>query len=89
MPIRKISKSNGGTTHLVSGISAGNKTQVKRVTLGRPITRVTADNGNLNNLNDVSASGAEEGDVLVWHDDIQKWVAQKLLEKQIINGGQY
>ena len=89
MPIRRVSKSNSTTTHIVDGVSTGNNTKVKRVTLGKPIRRVYADNGNLVNLNDVDAYSAEDGDVLVWQDEAQKWVAQKLLDKQIINGGQY
>lgn len=89
MPIRRVSKSNSTTTHVIDGISTGNNTKVKRVTLGRPVSRILADNGNLSNLNDVDASTPEEGDVLVWHEDVDKWIAQKLLDKQEINGGQY
>jgi len=89
MPIRRVSKSNTTTTHIIDGVSTGNNTKVKRVTLGRPVKRVIADNGNLVNLNDVDAYAAEDGDVLVWSDETENWVAQKLLDKQIINGGQY
>ena len=88
MPIRRVSKSNTTTNHINKGIGGGN-TIVKRVTLGRPVKRVNADNGNLVNLNDVDAYAAEDGDVLVWNDETENWVAQKLLDKQIINGGQY
>jgi len=91
MPIRKISKSNGGTTHLVSDVSAGDKTQIKRITLGRPVRRVVPNTGSLSTLGDVNiqAPHPEEGDVLVYHESDSKWRAQKLLDKQIINGGQY
>lgn len=87
MPIRRVSSSNP-TTHVISATTGGT-TKVKRVTLGRPVSRVNADNGNLINLNDVDAEAAEDGDVLVWQEDQGKWVAQRLLDKQFINGGQY
>lgn len=89
MPIRRVSKSNNTTTHIVDGISTGKNTKVKRVTLGKPIRRVYADNGNLSGLNDIDAAGVEDGDVLVWQEESEKWVAQKLIDKQEINGGQY
>lgn len=89
MPVRKVSKSNSETKHIVSGVSTGNTTKVKKVTLGKPVRRVRADNGTLSGLNDVKAYGAEEGDVLVYHESDESWHAQKLLEKQEINGGQY
>jgi hypothetical protein len=90
MPVRKISKSNSDTKHIVSGVSTGTTTKVKRVTLGRPVRRVTSDNGTLSGLNDINLNGGPtEGDVLVYHESDEAWHAQKLLEKQEINGGQY
>lgn len=86
MPVRKTSKSNTTTIHYNT---QGNGTKVKKVTLGRPVRRVLQDNGNLSGLNDIDAYGAEEGDVLVYHESDEKWHSQKLLEKQEINGGQY
>jgi len=89
MPIRKISPSNPDSTHYVSGVGTGTATKVKRVTVGKPVRRVTADNGTLGGLNDVQASDALDGDVLVYHESDNSWHAQKLLDKQEINGGQY
>jgi hypothetical protein len=86
MPVRKVSKSNPNTRHYNTN---GNGVIVKKVTMGRPVRRVFQDNGNLSGLNDIDAYGAEEGDVLVYHESDEKWHAQKLLEKQEINGGQY
>lgn len=90
MPVRKVSKSNAETKHLVSGVSTGNTTKVKRVTLGKPVRRVYQATGNsMAGMDDVIAYTAEEGDVLVYHESDEKWHAQKLLDKQEINGGQY
>lgn len=87
MPVRKVSKSNQTTRHYNTN---GNGTIVKKVTLGRPVRRVYSDNGNLSGLNDINLNGGPiEGDVLVYHESDEKWHAQKLLEKQEINGGQY
>ena len=91
MPIRKVSKSNGGTTHIVGDVSTGTKTKVKKITLGRPVRKVLGADGSLRTLSDIffESSQPEDGDVLVYHDTDEKWHAQKLLEKQEINGGQY
>lgn len=91
MPVRKISKSNSGTTHVVDGVSTGSNTKVKKVTLGKPVRRINADTGALSLLSDVSIEAPHplEGDVLVYHESDEKWHAQKLLDKQEINGGQY
>jgi len=93
MAVRKVTTANKSTNvtsvKVTVGDSTTSNTKVKRVTLGRPVRRVVADNGSLSNLNDIDASTPEDGDVLVWHEDTQKWVAQKLLDKQLINGGQY
>lgn len=91
MPVRKISKSNAETKHLVSGVTSGGTTKVKRVTLGKPVRRVNAAAiiADLSQLNDVQAVGVEEGGVLVYSESDGKWHAQKILDKQEINGGQY
>lgn len=91
MPIRKVSISNGGTTHINTSASTSSGTQVKRVTLGRPVQRVTATGSSIGGLTDINFESPhpEDGDVLVYHDTDEKWHAQKLLDKQVINGGQY
>lgn len=96
MPVRKITLSTANNSDSISGgntnvkqVSVGTNTEVKRVTVGRPVRRVKANAGNLSDLNDMFASVPQDGDVLVYHEDDGKWHAQKLLEKQIINGGQY
>lgn len=91
MPIRKV----GGSTSSINGTAgSGSGTRVKRVTLGRPVSRVVQKEGSIKALGDVNlngkrASGPEDGDVLVYHDTDEMWHAQKLLDKQEINGGQY
>ena len=94
MPIRKVSVSNGGTTHINTSAASSSGTQVKRVTLGRPVQRVTAtgsSSSSMGGLSDIQFDSPhpEDGDVLVYHDTDDKWHAQKLLDKQVINGGQY
>jgi hypothetical protein len=91
MPIRKVSKSNGGTTHIVGDVSTGTKTKVKKITVGRPVRRVLGADGSLKTLSDIffESPHPEDGDVLVYHESDEKWHAQKLLDKQVINGGQY
>jgi hypothetical protein len=43
----------------------------------------------LGDLNDVSASNPGDGDLLIYDDNINKWVSQKDLDKQRIDGGHY
>lgn len=43
----------------------------------------------LGDLIDVDLSDLEDGSVLVYHADVSKWVAQRTLEQQYINAGQF
>ena len=43
----------------------------------------------LGDLGDVSASNPGDGDLLIYDDNINKWVSQKDLDKQRIDGGHY
>jgi hypothetical protein len=44
---------------------------------------------NLGDLNDIDISNIEDGSVLVYSTNLGKWEATKILEKQIINGGNF
>jgi hypothetical protein len=43
----------------------------------------------LEDLYDVLAANPEDGDLLIYDNDINKWVSQKDLDKQRIDGGHY
>lgn len=43
----------------------------------------------LNSAYDVDISGLSDGDLLIYSMESLKWQATKLLEKQIMEGGQY
>lgn len=42
--------------------------------------------GTLNGMEDVDMTAIEDGSVLVYNSATGKWTAQRLLDKQIING---
>lgn len=65
-------------------------TQVKRVVVGRPITKVTgAPSGNINYLDGVDTTGATTGSILIYNALTENFEASKQLEEQNVNGGQY
>lgn len=73
----------------VTKIAPGNNTIVKKITVGRPVRRVAQATGSLSGLNDVDATSAVNGSVLVYNSSSEKWVATLDLEEQNINGGSY
>jgi len=70
-------------------IVVGSTTQVKQVTVGTPVKRVTSGAFNINNLSGVDTTGAVEGSLLIYSNAVSKWVASKDLQEQNINGGSY
>lgn len=64
------------------------RTIVEKVRIGRPVRKVVASS-RLSDLRDVELSNLEDGSVLVYDDDDEKWKSTRTLEKQIINGGGY
>ena len=70
-------------------IVVGSTTQVKQVTVGTPVKRVTSAPVNINTLDGVTTTGATTGSILIYNSALSKWVANKNLEEQIINGGSY
>lgn len=72
------------TTVLSRGI-----TQVKKITVGRPVRRVNQDVGTINNIAGVNTEGAQVGSLLIFNPTTGDFEASILLEEQQFNGGQY
>lgn len=68
---------------------AENKTIIDKIVVGTPIASIVEAEGDINLLSGVDATQREHGSVLVYNEDRQLWVAQRLLERQIIDGGYY
>jgi len=64
-------------------------TQVKKVTVGTPVRRVNSESGSIDRIDGVDTSGKTDGSVLVYNTSSENFEATTILEKQIINGGQY
>jgi hypothetical protein len=43
----------------------------------------------VNNIAGIDTTGATTGSLLIYNSTLSKWVANKNLEEQIINGGSY
>jgi hypothetical protein len=70
-------------------IVVGSTTQVKQVTVGTPVKRVTSGAFNINTIDGVNTTGATTGSLLIYNTATSMWVASKNLEEQTINGGSY
>lgn len=70
-------------------VSSRGKTKVKRVVVGKPIRRINAVTGSIDNLGGVDTSGKVNGSILVYNSTSEKFEATKQLEEQDVNGGQY
>jgi len=70
-------------------IISGSKTQVRKIVIGTPVKKVTAGAFSISNLGGVDISGAEHGAVLVYDENLGKFIADKTLEDTNITGGQY
>lgn len=79
----------------VSGVTVGSvkvggsKTQVKKIVIGTPVKRVSNGGFTITNLGGVDATGAVTGSVLVYDEDVGKFVAQQEIDNTDVNGGQY
>ena len=76
---------------LVKRVTTDN-TLVRRVVTGRPIRRVTSSGGGATSIFDlqgVFATGASNGDLLVFNESNNRFEATDQLEEQNVNGGQY
>jgi hypothetical protein len=63
------------------------KTQVKKVVVGRPVRRIY-QSGNID-LNNVDLSDLRDGSVLVYNENTANFESTLKLEKQDVNGGNY
>ena len=70
-------------------ITVGLTTQIKKIVVGTPVKRVTSGAFSIDNLGGVTTTGAETGSILIYNSALGKWVANKNLEEQNINGGSY
>lgn len=66
-----------------------NKTVIDKIIVGTPIRSVNEATGDINLLDGIDASQREHGSVLVYNEDRGLWVAQRDLERQIVDGGIY
>jgi hypothetical protein len=69
--------------------TVGLTTQIKKIVVGTPVKRVTSGAFSIDNLGGVTTTGAETGSILIYNSALGKWVANKNLEEQNINGGSY
>lgn len=69
------------------------ETDTRRFKVGDGITRwnelTYTSETNLGDLYNVLAENPEDGDLLIYDTNINKWVSQKDLDKQRIDGGHY
>jgi len=70
-------------------VSLRGRTKVKKVVVGKPIRRVVASSGSIDNLTGVSTVGKQEGSLLIYNSSSEQWEAKSTLEEQEISGGQY
>lgn len=65
------------------------KTQVKKVVVGRPVRRIREASGSILDLNNVDLSNLQDGSVLVYNQSTTNFESTLNLEKQDVNGGNY
>jgi len=70
-------------------VSLRGRTKVKKVVVGKPIRRVVATSGSIDNLQGVTTVGKQEGSLLIYNSSSERWEAKLTLEEQEISGGQY
>tara|TARA_B110000902_G_scaffold103118_1_gene121910 strand:- start:7937 stop:8194 length:258 start_codon:yes stop_codon:yes gene_type:complete len=63
--------------------------QVAKVVVGTPVKRVTSGAFNVSSLGGVDTTGAVTGSVLVYDEEVGKFVAKLDLTDTNLNGGQY
>ena len=68
---------------------SGSTTQIKKIVVGTPIRRVASGSFNVSNLGGVDTTGAVTGSVLVYDEEVGKFVAKLDLTDTNFNGGQY
>lgn len=80
---------SSGTTQVKDGISSRGKTRVKRVTVGKPVRRISEQRLSIDRIEGIDISNSTDGSILVYNGSSNNYEATVELEVQIINGGQY
>jgi hypothetical protein len=70
-------------------VSTSNVAQVRRITVGTPIRRVTRSAIGMDDLNNIDFSNLQNGSIMVYNSGTQNWTSTLNLENQNISGGQY
>jgi len=65
------------------------KTQVKKVVVGKPVRRVRPATNTIGELSNVDLSNLQDGSVLVYNQTTTNFESTLNLEKQNVNGGNY
>ena len=85
-----------GTSGVTVGTvkTGGSRTQVAKIVVGTPIRQVSADAAlrvNLFNggVSGIDATGVQNGWVLVYNEDVGKFIAMGEINIADVNGGQY
>jgi hypothetical protein len=70
-------------------VATSNIAQVRKITVGTPIRRVTRAAIGMDDLNNVDFSDLKNGSVMVYNSSTTNWTSTINLENQNISGGQY
>jgi len=70
-------------------VSSRGTTKVKRVTVGRPVRRVSEQLISITAIEGIDVSNSSNGSVLVYNPSSLNYEATTELENQTVNGGQY
>lgn len=70
-------------------VSSRGTTQVKRVTVGRPVRRVAEQLIALSAIEGIDITNSANGSILVYNASSTNYEATTELDEQTINGGQY
>jgi len=70
-------------------VDASNTTQVRSITIGTPVSRVTRAAIRISDLQGIDFSNLSNGSVMVYNSSSGNWVSTLDLEEQNISGGQY
>jgi hypothetical protein len=70
-------------------ITYSNKIVVHKVIVGRPIVSIIPSGANINDLQGIDFSDRVDGSVIVYNGDTGLWTSQVILQRQVIDGGDY
>lgn len=70
-------------------VTSSNVAQVRKITVGTPIRRVTRAAIGMSDINNIDFSNLQNGSMMVYNSTTQNWTSTLNLESQNISGGQY